>query len=141
MSQKRPDRILVVDDDPAGCRVLGDVLGQAGWQVDTVTDATAALTLVREGRYGLVIADVDMPGISGTALVTQLARTHPALPALLVSCFPDERTRREARALGVPLVAKPFRDDVLRVVVGHLLGGADAPEAGYVREPARGTRP
>lgn len=82
-------RILVVDDDPTGCRFMSDLL--------------------------------VMPHITGTALVAQAERMLPGLPALLVSAFPDETTRAEARALGVPLLAKPFRVDTLLTLVQELL--------------------
>ena len=116
-----PDRILVVEDDPFGLRFLVDVLEHAGYRVDAECDARQAVARVSENRYGLVVSDVVMPHMAGTALIAQLSRSQPDLPALLVSAFPDEPTRAEARALGVPLLAKPFRAETLIALVKDLL--------------------
>lgn len=114
-------RILVVDDDPTGCRFMSDLLEHAGYRVEVESDPTHALARLRERHYGLLVSDVVMPHITGTALVAQVERMLPGLPALLVSAFPDETTRAEARALGVPLLAKPFRVDTLLTLVQELL--------------------
>jgi DNA-binding response OmpR family regulator len=116
--------ILIVDDDPAACRFLAEVLENAGYGVETESDAARALDRVQHFRYGLVVSDVVMPEVSGTTLVAQLGRVHPGTPALLLSAFPDEQTRAEARALGVPLLAKPFCADMLVLLVEKLLDRA-----------------
>jgi CheY-like chemotaxis protein len=115
------ERILVVEDDPASGRFLVDLLEHAGYVVEAEQDASKAVARVREQHYDLVISDVVMPKILGTALVAQLGRLQPGLPALLVSAFPDAVTRAEAKALGVPLLAKPFRADTLLSLVNDLL--------------------
>jgi CheY-like chemotaxis protein len=121
MAVASAERILVVEDDPASGRFLAELLEHTGYVVETEQDAYQAVARVRERPYDLVISDVVMPKITGTALVAQLGRLQPGLPALLVSAFPDAATRAEAKALGVPLLAKPFRADTLLSLVDDLL--------------------
>ena len=126
MADVTKKRILVVDDDPAACRFMIDLLEHAGYCVDAESDAHRALGRVRERHYGLIVSDVVMPTLAGPALLARLTRMRPGFPALLISAFPDETTRAEARALGVPLLAKPFRADTLLTLVADLLHGEDA---------------
>jgi len=113
--------ILVVDDDPTCRLIMRDVLERAGYQVDAASDGTRALARIVGRRYALVVADVSMPRLHGLALVAELERVRPGVPALLISASSDERTRAAARRLGVPLLTKPFHAEALVGRVRELL--------------------
>jgi two-component system, OmpR family, response regulator len=113
--------ILVVDDDPTCRLIMTDALERAGYQVDAASDGTGALARIVGQRYALVVADVSMPRLHGLALVAELERVRPGVPALLISAFSDERTRAAARRLGVPLLTKPFHAEALVGRVRELL--------------------
>jgi DNA-binding response OmpR family regulator len=115
------ETILVVDDDPTCLSIMTDVLERAGYLVESASDGTRALARLVDRRYALVVADVSMPRLPGLALVAELRRVRPGVPALLVSAFPDERTCAAARRLGVPLLPKPFHADALVSRVRQLL--------------------
>jgi DNA-binding response OmpR family regulator len=109
--------VLIVDDDEASCRFMAEVLAGAGYRVEWTTDDDGALERVHRSRYALVIADVTMPGVSGTEIVADLGRVRPGAPALLVSGFAGGAAQAAARRLGVPLLAKPFAADLLLATV------------------------
>jgi two-component system chemotaxis sensor kinase CheA len=75
-------------------------LETAGYAVDLVASAEEALVRLKERRYGLMLVDVEMPGMSGFELL-ELLKCEPELkdiPAILVtSCSsPEDRRRGEA---------------------------------------------
>lgn len=72
-SQAAPGtRILVVDDSPTICAVLGRLLEQDGYIVQTAQDGEQALDLARAERPDLMFLDIVLPGISGFAVLRAL---------------------------------------------------------------------
>jgi two-component system, response regulator YesN len=113
--------ILVVDDDPMCCRLMAAALELDGHRVDWTTDPEHAIELVRARQYVLVISDVNMPRMLGTALVAQVGRIRPGLQTILVSAFADREVHAEAKALGTVLLPKPLRVDALTAAVREVL--------------------
>jgi FixJ family two-component response regulator len=61
-----------------------------------------------------VIADVQMPGMSGMKLQEELAVRRPRIPVILITAFPEERIRKRAEAAGaVAFFSKPVDSDAL----------------------------
>ena len=61
-----------------------------------------------------VIADVPIPGLSGTELQEELAVRHPHLPIIFITAFPEERIRKRAKAAGaVAFFNKPVDSSAL----------------------------
>jgi DNA-binding response OmpR family regulator len=59
----------MVEDERSLCAGLQEALGREGYQVDTAQDAQAALALIDQRLYNLVLTDVKMPGLSGLELM------------------------------------------------------------------------
>jgi DNA-binding NtrC family response regulator len=117
------DPVLVVDDDAICCELMAMALERDGHRVEWTTDPVHALALVRGRRYALLVSDVNMPRMSGTALAGEVARCRPGLRTLLVTGVADARVRAEAEALGTVLLAKPVRVEVLCSAVRELVRG------------------
>jgi CheY-like chemotaxis protein len=67
------------------------VLGRrGGFDVTHVTDPTVALTLAVTRQWDLVIADLDLPIMTGLEFVAALRRMAPRLPVVLVTAYPDD---------------------------------------------------
>jgi CheY-like chemotaxis protein len=108
--------ILVVDDDSAICEVLAVLLEDAGYGVRTAPDGLAALAAIAEDAPDLLITDLYMPRLDGTALIARVRRERPDLPILVLSAG-----IRAAPPAGVPFVAKPFRAEHVLATVARLL--------------------
>jgi CheY-like chemotaxis protein len=68
----RGARMLVVDDSPTICAVLGKMLRAEGYEVLIATDGAAAIELVRKEKPALIFLDVVMPGINGFRVLKHL---------------------------------------------------------------------
>lgn len=93
------DYILVVDDDPNIRLVLTDLLEDEGFTVRTAVDGEDALRYCETRLPMLLITDLDMPHLSGVALIRELdARKLGAFPIIIISGKPElaERVRRYA---------------------------------------------
>ncbi len=81
-----PTRVLIVDDQPAFRRVLGQLLTQAGLSVSgEAGDISAAEALVRTNPPDLAVVDVMLPGIKGLEGTARLKALAPDLRVILVS--------------------------------------------------------
>jgi CheY-like chemotaxis protein len=61
-------RILVVDDDRLFREVLAESLRGEGYEVASAADGTMALSKFGSGAFGVLVVDLEMPGVSGTEL-------------------------------------------------------------------------
>jgi two-component system response regulator GlrR len=84
MSKPLP-HILLVDDDADLLRLLAIRLEAAGHTVVTTEKAEQALALIAAGRPQLVITDLRMPGMDGSALFEAIRISHPALPVIILT--------------------------------------------------------
>jgi two-component system chemotaxis sensor kinase CheA len=92
----------VVDDSLTTRMLERSILESAGFEVDLAASGEEALELARSRRYGLILSDIDMPGIDGFALVER-TRADPELagvPAILVSSRANAEDRDRGRAAG-----------------------------------------
>ncbi len=70
-------RILLVEDDHALREALGDTLEVGGYAYRAVVSAEAALEALREEAFGLVVSDVNMPGMDGHELLSVIRQRYP----------------------------------------------------------------
>jgi CheY-like chemotaxis protein len=128
--------VLVVDDETALRDALLRFLGRRGIRGEGVADGAAALRVLRERRFDVIISDVRMPGMSGREFLEQLRRDWPDLvPRLIFSTgaayAPD--TAALFRESGVPTVTKPFDFEALVQVIREV---ANRPTTGRPRGSA-----
>jgi len=116
-------KILVVDDSPEICRFIDEsVLTPAGYIVHSVGDGMSAFTLARETEPNLVIADNQMPGMTGIDLIRRLHQERPHLPVILMTVDGSESLAIDAlRAGAVDYLTKPFEAELLLAAVGRAL--------------------
>ena len=116
-------RILVVDDEASIRDLLSKTLALAEYEVDTASDASAALDRVRGTAYDLMIADLKMPGMDGLTLIRQAKRIKSDMPVIIITGFSTESSAIEAVNLGVAgYLTKPFRVPQVLAAAARALG-------------------
>jgi CheY-like chemotaxis protein len=118
--------ILVVEDDPVIRRLLVSVLSAEGYRIESVADGTLALRILQdESEIDLVLTDLSMPGLPGTAVAEYLAENRPEVKVICMSGDPDPHDPALARLLEKRLadfMPKPFTpSQILRLIRRHLL--------------------
>jgi CheY-like chemotaxis protein len=109
-------RALVIDDDPLVLEALASMLEELGCETLTARSATEALgQLVKDRSIEILVADINMPGLSGIELAERARGFRPELKILLLS-------GRETDAAGFPLLRKPFVESDLRRVMAETTG-------------------
>jgi serine phosphatase RsbU (regulator of sigma subunit) len=103
-------RILVVDDKEANIRLLEGMLRVAGYaSVESTTDPNEVCELHRKNRYGLILLDLQMPGMDGFQVMKDLKEIEKDgyLPVLVITAQPDQKLPA-LRAGAKDFVSKPF---------------------------------
>jgi FixJ family two-component response regulator len=109
MSSSKPLTVAVVDDDEAVRHALSNLLASLDLGVATFASAEAFLASPVCRDAACLIADVQMPGMSGLDLQRHLAVSGNRLPVILITAFPQDHVRRQAEAEGAfGFFAKPF---------------------------------
>ncbi|OCT25761.1 sigma-54-dependent transcriptional regulator [Pseudomonas putida] len=132
-------KVLLVEDDRSLRQALGDTLEIGGFDYRAVGSAEEALDAVAEETFGLVVSDVNMPGMDGHQLLAQLRRHHPQLPVLLMTAHAAvERAVEAMRQGAADYLVKPFEPKALLSLVDrHAAGHMGVEEEGPVAsEPA-----
>ncbi|MEI8104832.1 MAG: response regulator transcription factor [Actinomycetes bacterium] len=114
-------RILVVDDDEDIRELLTELLGRAGYQVDTALDGRSALRVLFETPPALVILDVTMPDMDGYQTLERI-RDLSDVPVLMLTARSQELERVRGLSAGADdYVGKPFGRQELLARVQALL--------------------
>lgn len=101
-------RILVVDDEAALRRFVGDALRHHGYAVDEASTAEGALLLVAGNRPDVVLLDLGLPDLDGKEVVRRIRLTH-AMPILILSARDQEAEKVAALEAGADdYLTKPF---------------------------------
>ncbi|MSO30753.1 MAG: response regulator [Acidobacteria bacterium] len=116
-------RVLVVDDEENIRELLSKTLTLAEYDVETVSDASTALNRMRLSPYDLFVADLNMPGMDGLALIKQARHIKANLP-IIITGFSTESSAIEAVNLGVAgYLTKPFRVPQVLAAAARALSG------------------
>jgi two-component system, cell cycle sensor histidine kinase and response regulator CckA len=118
--------ILLVEDDGPIRRMTAQVLGRAGYRVLSAASPGEACALFDEhgADIGLLLTDVVMPEMRGTALAERLIARRPDLPVLFVSGYSDTMPETTVALGRVSFLPKPFAPSRLVTTVAELLGAA-----------------
>ena len=119
--------VLVVEDETAIREVVGTTLRRAGYRVVEATDGQDALGRIEAARPDLVLTDILMPRMGGTALARELSERCPDLPIAFMSGyaadFGEDGGSAERAGMFLP---KPFTGRELRAFVSLQLARAAA---------------
>jgi len=122
--KSRGAKILVVDDEAAILTFLSRLLTEWGHSVETINTADAALERLKTERYGLILLDIKLPGMSGIELYHHIEEIAPALTRRVMFITGDimeGTTRNFLEKAGVPHITKPLDIEVLKKTINHIL--------------------
>jgi FixJ family two-component response regulator len=106
---KRKPLISIVDDDESVREATKGLMKSLGYTSEAFPSAENFLQSHHALRTSCLIADVNMPGMSGLDLRHHLSASGKAIPTILITAYPDDRVREDALNAGVICyLSKPF---------------------------------
>ena len=117
-------RILIADDEDSMRMLVARAIAMDGHDTMTAADGAEALDILtrEQGRFDLLLTDIQMPVMDGIALALATARDFPDLKILLMTGYADQRERAAGlNAIVHDVVTKPFTVADIRTAVADAL--------------------
>ena len=103
-------RIMVVEVEGSRRQLISEFLGRS-YDVTASANGDDALTMLQKAHFDLVIADRNLPGMSGLRVIEQAQRLLPHCASVLYTAYPSYETVKEAFELGVDAyLVRPNQD-------------------------------
>ncbi len=112
--EKAKARILAVDDVLDNLRLIGKILGDAGYEARLVPNGRSALVSVKTDAPDLILLDVKMPDLNGFEVCKRLKEDESVrdIPVIFLSSSNEKNDKSQCFSVGgVDYIEKPFRDD------------------------------
>lgn len=101
--------MLVVDDDESIRETIRGALEAQAYTVDDAADGSAFFSIMEGQRPDVVVLDVNLPGMSGLEILSELRRRNIKVPVLMLTARADETDRVVGLDLGADdYLTKPF---------------------------------
>jgi len=125
VEQKIP--ILVVDDEPSVGDALKLVLESNGYEVVLVTKGQDGIEQARQRSFEFGIVDLFLMDTTGFQVITELRKSQPHIPVLLITAHGSPQIFAEAKRLGaIGALSKPFPPaEILKLIDSHVHGPID----------------
>jgi len=115
-------RILVVDDERRGRRVLQIMIEELGLASLAAESGEEALEHMRNERIDLILTDLKMPGMSGIELLTRVRALDGELPVIILTAYGTVQTAVDAMKKGAfDYLLRPFDASALEAVIRRAL--------------------
>ena len=119
---KLPAKILVVDDEESMCNFMEIMLSKEGYAVDTASSGPEGLEKVHQVPYDLIIADLNMPQMTGIELLKEVRTVRENQELIVMTAFASVDTAIEAMKQGAAdYITKPFKVDEIKLVIDKCL--------------------
>jgi FixJ family two-component response regulator len=121
--------VSIVEDDQFFRESMRRLMRSLGHMVDVFSSAAEFLASPRLDETACLIADVNMPAMTGPELYRRLVDTGHAIPTILITAFPNDVDRARALNDGVTCyLAKPVDQQHLTRCLNAALASGDLPE-------------
>ena len=116
-------RVLFVDDEPQLLRMLRlMMLRMPEWDASFVESGQAALALMEQKPFDIVVADMRMPEMNGAQLLNETMKRHPQTFRLILSGYADQDTVFKCVGSTHQFLSKPCSLELLRATLDRLCG-------------------
>jgi CheY-like chemotaxis protein len=115
-------KVLAVDDESSVRMAIQMLLKHDGHEVQLVDSGEAALAMLEQGKFDLIITDYSMQGMKGAQLAILVKQRWPNQPIIMITAFADEFKTYGKPPEGVDfIISKPFSQKELREAVAQVL--------------------
>ena len=103
-ADRRPPRILVVDDERSMRELLAIVLRREGYEVLLAENGRAAIELLEREPVDMLISDIKMPDLSGVDVLRAAKKIDQDILGIMITAFASTETRGRSDAARAPAI-------------------------------------
>jgi putative two-component system response regulator len=119
---RKPENILIVDDERVVRRILRDKLNGNGYRCQEASNAAEALEKLKENLFDMAILDIKMPGKPGTELLPEIKASYPDTAVVMATAMGDAHIAITCMKNGAyDYLTKPFNLDEVVLSVDRAL--------------------
>ncbi len=120
-------KILLIDDDPVIRNLISGILRKRGYHVSLAKEGQEGLRVVKSIKPDLVIADFQMPGMSGIDVLNHIKEIYPAMPVIILTAHGDATLTIQSMQTGAfDFIEKPVKPKELLDAVKNGLNTVEA---------------
>ncbi len=119
-------RILLAEDEEAMRTYLARALDNAGYEVVSVDRGTAAIPLLTDQHFDLLLSDIVMPEMDGIELAQKCAELSPRTKVMFITGFAAVTLKASREAPAAKVLSKPFHLKDLVIEVERVFAGEAA---------------
>jgi len=129
-------KILIIEDEELICDLLHDFFKAKGFEVAIANDGNAAIKIIEEADFQVVLLDLKIPGVNGIELSSLLQKHNPTVPVIIMTAYPSIDTAIKAIRLNVfDYIVKPFQIlDLLKKVEMAVFEQKNRESTGYIKK-------
>ncbi len=118
--------ILIIDDEKAIRKTLGEILSYEGYKIDEAADGEEGLKKIREKNYDVVLCDIKMPRIDGIEFLDRINEINRDVPVIMISGHGTIETAVEAVKKGAyDYISKPPDLNRLLITIRNAMDKTD----------------
>lgn len=118
MSDDR-NSVLLVDDDKNLLFMLREIFTSEGYECKTATSAEAALELIKEIPFTIMLTDISLPRMKGFELTVRAKKMRPEMVVIIMTGYVDDFSYDSAMEAGASdFIKKPFTPKELKARIG-----------------------
>jgi FixJ family two-component response regulator len=122
--------ISIVDDDESGRIALSSLVRSLDCEPSIFSSAEEFLACAKIHESACLISDVQMPGMSGLDLQSELIKKGQQIPMIFITAYPEESIRKRAQSAGaICFLSKPFDGQVIIDCIEDILRNALADQS------------
>ncbi len=122
LNDKKPNKILIVDDESIIRDTFSRLLGYAGYECTVAENGLAALELLEQSTYSLILSDINMPAMNGIELLRNVIHKYRDLAVLMISGVDDRDVAISCLEIGAyGYIIKPVQMNELVINVANAL--------------------
>ncbi len=117
-----PDKVLIVDDDPAICKLLEKVMQSNELETTIASSGAEALSIIRNHTFDIILMDIMLGDMEGFEVIKRIRGQGITTPVMIVSGRNEDYDSLYGLSLGADdYITKPFRPLVLGAKVKALI--------------------
>ena len=115
-------KVLIIDNEPETCRLIKEVLEEAGYSVSVAVSGCAGLLLIKEYEPDIIICDVMMGRDDGIEIAKRIKEDGNTCPLIMMSAYGSQDKLIRALEIGADdFIAKPFSPKNIVPIVTRVL--------------------